>query len=134
MVPAGDATHTPCHLGVDRGRVLERLLVFAGRAPDRREAGEGPAAAKRLNASGDAVIDVRTTDEFADGHVPGALNIPVAELERRMGEVATLVKADKTAAIVVYCASGSRASQAQQTLSAAGYARIVNGGGFDDLQ
>ncbi len=93
-----------------------------------------PVAAKRLIASGAAVIDVRTADEFADGHVAGALNIPVSELEHRMGEVAQLVKADTTAPIVVYCAPGSRASQAQQTLSAAGYVRIVNGGGFDDLQ
>ncbi len=93
-----------------------------------------PVAAKRLIASGAAVIDVRTADEFADGHISGALNIPVAELEQRMGEVTQLVKADKTAPIVVYCASGRRASQAQQTLSAAGYVGIVNGGGFDDLQ
>ena len=51
-----------------------------------------------------------------------------------MGEVAALVKTDKAAPIVVYCASGRRSTQAQQELSAAGYSHVVNGGGFVDLQ
>lgn len=93
-----------------------------------------PAAAKKLIASGAAVLDVRTADEFASGHIADAVNIPVAELGQRMGEVAALVKTDKAAPIVVYCASGRRSTQAQQELSAAGYSHVVNGGGFVDLQ
>lgn len=93
-----------------------------------------PAGAKKLIASGATVLDVRTADEFASGHVAGAVNIPVAELGHRMGEVAALVKTDKSAPLVVYCASGRRSTQAQQELSAAGYSRVVNGGAFDDLQ
>ncbi len=80
------------------------------------------------------VLDVRTADEFTNGHVAGAINIPVDELGQRMDEVAALVKTDKAAPIVVYCASGSRSSRAQQALSAGGYSHVVNGGGFDDLQ
>ena len=93
-----------------------------------------PAAAKKLIASGAVVLDVRTADEFASGHIAGAVNIPVAELGQRMGEVAALVKTDKAAPLVVYCASGSRSTQAHQELSAAGYSHVVNGGGFDDLR
>ena len=93
-----------------------------------------PDAAKKLIASGAAVLDVRTADEFASGHIAGAVNIPVAELGQRMGEVAALVKTDKAAPLVVYCASGRRSTQAQQELSAAGYSHVVNGGGFDDLR
>jgi len=93
-----------------------------------------PAAARALLASGAAVIDVRTADEYAGGHVPNAINIPIQDLPSRLLEVDTLAAGDKARPIVVYCAKGGRASKAKQQLEAAGYTRVVNGGGFDDLR
>lgn len=80
------------------------------------------------------MVDVRTADEYADAHLPNAINIPVQELGGRLAEVDKLVANDKAKPVVVYCASGSRAAKAKAQLDAAGYTQVVNGGGLDDLQ
>lgn len=92
-----------------------------------------PDAARALIASGAIVVDVRTADEYAERHLPDAVNIPVQELSGRLDEVATLVGNDKARPIVVYCGAGARAAKAKAQLDAAGYSRVVNGGGLDDL-
>ncbi|TIU10581.1 MAG: rhodanese-like domain-containing protein, partial [Mesorhizobium sp.] len=51
----------------------------------------------RLHDGMVTVLDVRPEDEFAAGHLPGALNIPLAELERRLGEL----EADRE--VIAYC-------------------------------
>lgn len=96
--------------------------------------GKDPAAAKQLIERGAVVIDVRTAEEFATGHVPSATNIPVDELGDRLPEVTKLTGGDVHKPVVVYCASGHRAGKAQAQLAAAGYTQVVNGGGLDDLQ
>ncbi|HWU88152.1 MAG TPA: rhodanese-like domain-containing protein [Kofleriaceae bacterium] len=96
-------------------------------------AAKDPQAARALIAGGAVVLDVRTADEYAEGHLPSAVNVPVQELAQRMAEVNALVSGDKARPVVVYCASGNRASKAKQALEAAGYSRVVNGGGLDDL-
>lgn len=93
----------------------------------------GPAAARALIASGATVIDVRTADEFAEGHVATAVNLPVEDLPTRLAEVNKLVAGDRSRPVVVYCASGGRAATAKRVLEAAGYAHVVNGGGYDAL-
>jgi phage shock protein E len=93
-----------------------------------------PEAARKLIGSGAVVIDVRTPDEYAEGHVPNAVNIPVQEMSSRLDDVAKLVANDRARPIVVYCARGGRAATAKEQLDAAGYAHVVNGGGFDDLR
>lgn len=92
-----------------------------------------PAAARDLITKGATVIDVRTTGEFEEAHLPQATNIPVDDLGGRLAEVDALVGGDKTKPVVVYCASGARSRKAQQQLEAAGYTQVVNGGGYDDL-
>lgn len=74
------------------------------------------------------VVDVRTPGEFASGHHPRAVNIPVDQVESRIKEFG-----DKSQPIVVYCASGVRSSRAKQTLENAGYSSVINAGGFRDL-
>jgi len=73
------------------------------------------AQAKKLVADGALLLDVRSQEEFAEGHIDGAQNIPVNELP---GKMATL-SADKP--IVVYCAVGGRAKVAAAELAAAGF-------------
>lgn len=106
----------------------------AGATAPTASTAKDPAAARSRIAAGAVVIDVRTPGEFAEGHLPQAVNIPVAELAARAGEVATLAGGDKARPVVVYCASGNRARGAVTTLSAAGHVDVVNGGGLDDLQ
>jgi phage shock protein E len=92
-----------------------------------------PAKARELIAAGAVVLDVRTPDEYRDGHLPTATNVPVDDVSTRLGEVDQLTHGDKAKPIVVYCAAGKRAARAKQTLESAGYTHVVNGGGFDDL-
>lgn len=79
---------------------------------------------QRLAAAGQppTLLDVRTPEEFAAGHVPGARNIPVQELDARLGELAAARGGD----IVVYCRSGRRAASALQTLQAQGFERLLH--------
>jgi len=93
-----------------------------------------PATARSLIASGATVLDVRTPEEFAGGHVASATNLPVDDVAARMAEVDKLVAGDKTKPVVVYCARGGRAQKAKETLEAAGYTHVVNGGGYSDLK
>ncbi|MEJ7794424.1 MAG: rhodanese-like domain-containing protein [Nocardioides sp.] len=82
----------------------------------------------RLDA-GATVIDVRTPEEYAEGHVVDAL---LADLE---GGAFDDVAADlpRDASYVVYCASGRRAAIAVDRMIADGFTDVVNGGGFDDM-
>lgn len=74
------------------------------------------------------LIDVRTAEEFATGHIPGAVNIPLQELGQRLNEVA----ADQP--LVLYCRSGNRSTQAATLLSGQGYTGIYNLGGISAWQ
>lgn len=93
-----------------------------------------PALARSMIASGATVIDVRTAEEHAEAHLPNAHLVPIDELPARIDEITKLVKSNRTAPIVVYCASGRRSTKAHQILSEAGFSQVVNGGGLDDLR
>lgn len=66
-------------------------------------------------AAGALLLDVRTTGEFASGHVDGARNIPVQDLAQRMTELGAPRQ------VVVYCRSGGRSATAAQLLRQAGH-------------
>ena len=79
----------------------------------------------------DAVLlDVRSQDEFASGHLRGALNIPH---DRISGEI-TAAAPDKTKPVILYCRSGRRADTALKTMKSMGYENVVNLGGLEDAQ
>ena len=79
------------------------------------------ADARALVKDGAQLVDVRTEAEFAQGHLPGATNIPVGALARRMRELQ-----DKGAPLVLYCRSGSRSGRAKRMLEKAGYTRVYD--------
>jgi len=66
------------------------------------------------------VLDVRTASEYGEGHIEGALNIPVQELEGRLGEL------DTGSEFLVYCRSGSRSSSAVQVMRANGFDKVYH--------
>jgi len=66
------------------------------------------------------IIDVRRTDEFAAGHVPGAINIPHSEIAARLDEL----RDNRHSEVVVYCESGRRAAIAQGILEKAGFTKV----------
>lgn len=104
----------------------------APEAPAKKK--KDPEAARKLIAEGAVVIDVRSAEEYSKEHLQQAPNIPVDEFAGRIGEVDKMVSGDKTKPVVVYCAAGSRAARAKQSLEAAGYTNVVNGGGYDDVR
>ena len=75
------------------------------------------------------VIDVRTPDEYAAGHIAGAQNIDV-EASDFASRIASL---DKKASYLVYCRSGRRSAIAADQMAAAGFTDIVDGGAMADL-
>ncbi len=88
-------------------------------------------ASASLAWAGDAYwIDVRTAEEYADGHVRQAVNIPYEEITARIGEVTD----DKDALIYLYCRSGRRSGIAREALERAGFSNAINLGGLEDAQ
>lgn len=91
-----------------------------------------PAFAKQLVDGGALLLDVRTPEEFADGHVEGAVNISHDEVPARLDEIRELAGGDAHHPVVIYCRSGGRAGKAKAALLEAGFDRVTNLGGLSD--
>ena len=74
------------------------------------------------------ILDVRRPDEYAEGHIPGAINVPNEEIGTT--DIAELP--DKAQLILVYCRSGRRSKEASEKLVKLGYTNIVEFGGILD--
>ena len=75
--------------------------------------------ARRLVERGALLVDVRTPEEFAAGHIAGAVNIPLGQLDDRMDELGP-----RDAPLVLYCRSGNRSGQAARVLASAGFTGV----------
>ena len=75
-----------------------------------------------------AYIDVRTPEEYASGHLSGALNIPLQDMNNRLDELRAL-----GTSITTYCRSGNRSGKAKSLLENAGFTDVTNGGGVEAL-
>lgn len=87
------------------------------------------ATLKELIAKGATVIDVRSSWEFAEGHVENALNIPLEEIPMRIDEIKEL-----SIPFILYCRSGNRSGMACGILQQFGIPEVHNGGGLADMQ
>jgi rhodanese-related sulfurtransferase len=74
------------------------------------------------------LVDVRTQEEFNSGSVPGAVNIPLDQLEQ------SLHRFKGQGTVVVFCRSGMRSSQARDILVRKGFKDVVNGGGWEKVR
>ncbi len=95
--------------------------------------GGDPEAAKQawpMIQSGALLIDVRSKEEFADGHLDGALNIEWDQTDALIAAIGD----DKQRQVVFYCRSGNRAGKAMTVLESKGYTNIFNATGFEALQ
>lgn len=86
--------------------------------------------AKKLMDSeeGCIILDVRTREEYDQGHIPGAILIPDTEIEAKAADLLP----DKDQLILVYCRSGRRSKLAAQSLADLGYTNIREFGGILD--
>lgn len=82
-----------------------------------------------LIKQGALIVDVRSQGEYASGHIKGSINIPVDTLHQHAAQLK-----DKHQPIITCCASGIRSASAKQILSAKGYTKVYNGGGWSSLQ
>jgi rhodanese-related sulfurtransferase len=86
-------------------------------------------AKKMLDENPKAILlDVRTEGEYRDGHIPGAILLPVSDIQAKAAEMLP----DKNALILVYCRSGHRAAIAAHQLTDMGYTNVYNMGGIID--
>ena len=74
------------------------------------------------------LLDVRTQEEYQNGHIPGAICVPNEEI----GSTEPEELPDKEQLILVYCRSGNRSKQAAEKLAKLGYRNIVEFGGIND--
>ena len=75
-------------------------------------------------------IDVRTPDQYQQTHVQGAVNIPLKQLEERIGEVTQ----DKNDTLYLYCNTGNQSGKSETLLQKMGYKNAVNEGGLKDVE
>ncbi len=85
--------------------------------------------ARELVQAGAKLVDVRSPGEFASGHIPGALNVPVTELGSRLQQLGS-----KENPVIVYCASGTRSAVARSMLKGHGFAQVFNLGSMSRWQ
>lgn len=75
------------------------------------------------------IVDVRTPEEFADGHYPGAINIPHETIVDGLNQLGVTTDT----AVILYCRSGNRSGQAEQVLKKKGFTEARNAGGLEAL-
>ena len=77
------------------------------------------------NAAGAVLLDVRTPQEYREGHIPGSQNVPLQQLDK-----VEEVTENKDTVLYVYCHSGTRSRQAISLLKHMGYTNVHNIGGI----
>uniref|UniRef100_UPI004048F13D rhodanese-like domain-containing protein n=2 Tax=Flavobacterium sp. TaxID=239 RepID=UPI004048F13D len=87
-----------------------------------------PAVMENLIKNGAFLVDVRTPSEFASGHVAGSTNIPLDQVQNQ------LAKFKGKSAVIVFCRSGNRSSQAKSILENNGITNVTNGGTWEDVK
>ena len=112
---------------------LMALLLLAGCGAQSeestyRQVNAEEAATMMEEESGYIILDVRTTEEYSEKHIPGAINIP----NETIGTEDIPELPDKEQLILVYCRSGNRSKQASEKLVKLGYTNIVEFGGIND--
>ena len=88
-------------------------------------ASQNTKASEASSSNEPMVVDVRTVKEFQGGAFPGAINIPLDELQMRIIELGS-----KSREITLYCASGARSAYGQRELQQLGFTKVKNGGGI----
>lgn len=82
-----------------------------------------------LLKQGSIIVDVRTKNEYAGGHIKDSINIPLDSLSSNLSKLK-----DKNKPVITCCASGMRSAAAKNILTSNGFTEVYNGGGWHSLQ
>ena len=77
---------------------------------------------KRMTKQGAVLIDVRSPQEYNEGHINGAILIPDYEIKKRINNIIT----NKQQPIILYCSTGNRSKKVQKELIKDGFSQIYN--------
>lgn len=108
--------------------VLAILLAACGSSqPTYKQISQDEAMQMMKDESGYLIVDVRTPEEFAEGHIPSAINVPNEEIGTEMPDALP----DKDQLLLVYCRRGNRSKEASQKLADMGYTNVYEFGGIE---
>ena len=105
---------------------LDRLFCYTGQSRNVSPSHGAGSHRHQDKETGYIILDVRTAEEYAAGHIPGAMLLP----NETISSVPPTQLPDKDQLILVYCRSGNRSKQASQKLVDMGYTNIVEFGGI----
>lgn len=108
--------------------LLSSCTTHGGHVNSYRQISMDEAVEMMKKESGYIILDVRRPDEYAEGHIPGAINLPNEDI----GATEIPELPDKAQLILVYCRSGRRSKEASEKLVKLGYTNIVEFGGILD--
>jgi phage shock protein E len=106
-------------------------LFFVVSSPNNSTEAENNLTMVSINndiTAGAQLVDVRTSEEFSDGYIEGAINLPLDSI--KAGEYPSVSKDTK---VYVYCRSGNRSAEATKILEGAGYTNVVDLGGINEV-
>nr|WP_304335113.1 rhodanese-like domain-containing protein [Conchiformibius steedae] len=106
------------------------FAAACGNAAQTQSPASTPTAASAVAHKQVLLIDVRSPEEFATGHLDGAINIPHEQIAEQIARFTQ----DKNTEIQLYCRSGRRSGAALETLQGMGYKNLNNLGAYDDLK
>ena len=107
------------------------IIAFSGCEKPIYEQITADEAYEMINKKDVIVLDVREDNEFNQGHLENAINIPFDELEDRFMKEVT---SDKDQIIILYCRSGHRAMIGAETLASLGFTNLYTFGSIDDWE
>ena len=107
--------------------VCSALLMFTGCGADGYQKISQDKAKEMMDTQEVLVLDVREQSEYAGGHIPGAVLLPVGTIDE---DTAAAVIPEKDTTVLVYCRSGSRSKRAAKALAGLGYTGIYEFGGI----
>ena len=107
--------------------VCSALLMFTGCGADGYQKISQDKAKEMMDTQEVLVLDVREQSEYAGGHIPGAVLLPVGTIEE---DTAAAVIPEKDTTVLVYCRSGSLSKRAAKALAGLGYTGIYEFGGI----